>query len=406
MSTNGALEGIRVLDLSRILAGPWASQMLADFGARIIKVERPDAGDDTRHWGPPFVKDAKKGQSPEAAYYHCTNRNKESIAVDIRVKEGQEIIKALIAQSDVLIENYKVGGLARYGLDYQSVKSINPELVYCSISGFGQTGPYAHKPGYDAMIQGEGGLMSVTGEPDGEPMKVGVALVDVMTGLYSCNAIQSALFARQNTGKGQYIDMSLFDVQVATLANQGMNYLVTGENPQRLGNGHPNVVPYQTFSTKDGNIILAIGNDQQFSRFCGLCNKDALATNPLFSSNKQRVTNRKKLIPIIARELLKQTTDWWVAELENSQVPCGPVNTLNDVFNHPQIKHRKLIRELPDREDNPIVSVASPINLSETPLQYKSASPALGQHTKEILVDDLGYSNEIIDRLYENKVIG
>jgi len=402
----GALDGIKVIDLSRILAGPWASQMLADFGAEVIKVERPNKGDDTRYWGPPFIKAATDEQPPQAAYFHCVNRNKQSIAIDITCPEGQQIIKELVADADVFIENYKVGGLSKYGLDYQQLKSLNPKLVYCSITGFGQSGPFAHKPGYDAMIQGEGGLMSLTGEPSGDPMKVGVALVDVMTGLYSCNAILAALMARHKNHLGQYIDISLLDVQMATLANQGMNYLATGKNPERLGNGHPNIVPYQTFATQNGSLILAIGNDQQFTKFCTLCKWDELATNPLYITNEQRVANRDKLIPLIASKIAEYSTQWWIDQLEQVSVPCGPVNTLKQVFNHPQIKHREMVKQVPDINGSDIDTVASPINLSVTPLQYHSASPELGQHTQQVLNDQLGYDTEVINRLYEQSIVG
>ncbi len=402
---SAALQGIRVLDLSRILAGPWASQMLADFGARVIKIEQPDKGDDTRYWGPPFIKEASGEQPPQAAYFHCANRNKESIAIDISSIKGQKIIQDLVLQSDVLLENYKVGGLTKYGLDYENLKSINPQLVYCSITGFGQTGPSAGKPGYDAMIQGEGGLMSITGEPDGNPMKVGVAVVDIMTGLYSCNAILVALLARQNTGEGQYIDISLLDVQTAALANQAMNYLATGENPPRHGNGHPNIVPYQTFSTQDGSIILAIGNDLQYCKFCHLIARDDLAKHSKFISNEQRVANRSELIPLLATELLKQPTDYWISKLEKLALPSGPVNTLQQVFDHPQIKHREMLKQIPDLNGNLITTVASPINLSATPLQYRSASPELGQDTTKVLTNDLGYSKKNIKQLVDDKII-
>ena len=399
-----ALQNIKVVDLTRVLAGPWASQMLADMGAQVIKVERPKQGDDTRFWGPPFIKEASDSQPPQAAYFHCANRNKQSIAIDISQAQGQQVIKDLIAQADVLIENYKVGALVKYGLDYQSVKAINPKLVYCSITGFGQNGPCAEKAGYDAMIQGEGGLMSITGEPEGEPMKVGVALVDVMTGLYSCNAILAALMARQHIEQGQHIDIALLDVQVATLANQGMNYLATGENPQRLGNGHPNIVPYQTFASQDGNIILAIGNDHQFAKFCQVANLADVAQNPDFVSNQQRVKNRHKLIPIIASKLASQTSDWWLEKLEQVSVPCGAVNSLAQVFAHPQIKHRKMVKQVPDQQGNMIDTVATPINLSVTPLQYLSASPNLGQHSYDIL-NSLNYSQQEIDALFSHHVV-
>ena len=400
-----ALKGIKVIDLSRILAGPWASQMLADMGAEVIKVERPKTGDDTRHWGPRFIKAANNQQPAQAAYYHCANRNKQSIAIDITQPEGQQVIKDMIAKADVLIENYKVGGLEKYGLSYQQVKLLNPQLIYCSITGFGQQGPYAHKAGYDAMIQGEGGLMSLTGAADGEPMKVGVAVVDVMTGLYSANAILAALLAKTHTGKGQHIDIALLDVQVATLANQGMNYLATGQNPERFGNGHPNIVPYQTFATQDGSLILAVGNDLQFKKFCQAAQCHELASNTLFKTNQQRVENRAALIPILASIIAKHSTDYWVATLEAIAVPCGPVNTLAQVFNHPQVQHRNMVRQLPDENGELINTIASPINLSETPLQYKHAAPNIGQHSEQILTQFLQYNEEQVATLLENDTV-
>lgn len=400
-----ALKGIKVIDLSRILAGPWASQMLADMGADVIKVERPRKGDDTRHWGPPFIKPAKDKEPAQAAYYHCANRNKQSIAIDITRLQGQQVIKDMIAKADVLIENYKVGGLEKYGLSYQQVKAINPKLIYCSITGFGQHGPYAHKAGYDAMIQGEGGLMSLTGEPAGEPMKVGVAVVDVMTGLYSANAILASLLARAHTGNGQHIDIALLDVQVATLANQGMNYLATGEKPTRLGNGHPNIVPYQTFATVDGSLILAIGNDAQFEKFCHAVKCEILVDNALFKTNQQRVRNRAELIPIIASIIAKQSTDYWVEILEAISVPCGPVNTLKQVFNHPQVQHRNMVMQIPDKDGTMIKTVASPINLSDTPLQYKHAAPNIGEHSQQVLSTFLTYDDEKIAELFKRTIV-
>jgi crotonobetainyl-CoA:carnitine CoA-transferase CaiB-like acyl-CoA transferase len=399
------LAHIRVLDLSRILAGPWASQMLADMGAHVIKVERPIKGDDTRFWGPPFIKSQTPEQPPQAAYFHCANRNKESIAIDIQTELGQDVIKDLIACSDVLIENYKVGGLAKYGLDYQTVKHLNPKLVYCSITGFGQSGPCAHKAGYDAMIQGEGGLMSLTGEPNGMPMKVGVALVDVMTGLYSCNAILAALMARYQTQAGQHIDIALLDVQTAALANQGMNYLTTGDNPKRLGNGHPNIVPYQTFATAEGNLILAIGNDAQFARFCQQAKLDELVQDVRFQTNAQRVVNRALLIPIIAAKLAGETTQYWIDCLEQVAVPCGAVNTLAQVFKHPQIQHRKMVREVPDKEGCLHTTIASPINLSETPLEYRNAPPELGQNSLSILQETLLYDDLKVKVLFDQDIV-
>ena len=400
----GALDNIKVLDLSRILAGPWASQLLADLGAQVIKIENPNQGDDTRQWGPPFINTGNNANTDDAAYFHCTNRNKQSVAVDISTDLGQQIIKDLIVHADVLIENHKVGGLAKYGLSYEQVKKINEKLIYCSITGFGQTGPCANFAGYDAMIQGEGGLMSLTGEPDGMPMKVGVALVDVMTGLYSCNAILAALFARSHSHQGQYIDIALLDVQMATLANQAMNYLTTGENPQRLGNGHPNIVPYQTFATSDGALIIAIGNDQQFKRFADL--GDCLELlDQKYQTNHQRVQHRNELIPVIAQVILSKSTLWWLKHLQSISVPCGSVNTVEEVVNHPQTIHRGMIKTLPGQYGKRINTVANPINLSKNPVQYHSASPSLGQHTEKVLTSILGYSEAKLANLFENKVI-
>ncbi len=401
----GALKGIKVIDLSRILAGPWASQMLADFDAQVIKIERPNKGDDTRYWGPPFIKEKTPSQPPQAAYFHSTNRNKKSIAIDIQHKTGQQIIKDLVKNADVFIENFKVGALARYGLDYAKLKILNPNLIYCSITGFGQTGPSSERAGYDAMIQGEGGLMSVTGETNGEPMKSGVALADIMTGLYCSNAILAALIARKHIKKGQYIDIALLDVQAATLANQGLNYLATGDNPKRQGNAHPNIVPYQTFNTSDGIIMLAIGNDSQFRKFCQLVQQPELADNPNFKTNEQRVINRESLIEHLNKLLLTQPTAWWIGQLETLDIPCGPINNLQEVFNHPQIKHRNLVRKIPDNCDNQIYTIASPINLSETPLIYSSAAPDLSEHCEQILSDELGYDSEKIQRLRESGVV-
>ncbi len=398
-----ALEHIKVIDLSRILAGPWASQLLADMGAEVIKIEKPNTGDDTRHWGPPFIKTSNEQQ---AAYFHCANRNKKSVAIDISHLQGQNIIKQLIASADVVIENFKVGTLAKYGLDYASVKSINDQVIYCSITGFGQTGPFADKAGYDAMIQGEGGLMSITGEPDGEPIKVGVAIVDIMTGIYSSNAILAALLARNKTGQGQYIDMALFDVQVAMLANQGMNYLTTGEIPPRTGNGHPNIVPYQTFATQDSSLILAIGNDQQFTKFCNAVKQPELAQDKHFKTNQQRVKHRQTLIPIIAHILAHHNTSYWLNLLQPLQIPCGGVNDLAQVFAHPQVKHRNMVAKLQNSDDNgTIKTICSPIHLSATPLQYKSSAPKLGEHTAQVLKEILGYTDTKINELLAENIV-
>ena len=402
---SSALHNIKVIDLSRILAGPWASQLLADMGAEVIKVEQPNKGDDTRFWGPPFIKAATKDQPPQAAYFHCANRNKQSIAIDITQSKGQQIIKELVAKADVFLENFKVGGLAKYGLDYQSLHKINPLLVYCSITGFGQTGPSANKAGYDAMIQGEGGLMSITGEPEGEPMKVGVAVVDVMTGLYSSNAILAALMARHHTHQGQQIDIALLDVQLAMLANQGMNYLTTKENPKRQGNGHPTIVPYQCFATQDGNVILAVGNNKQFQRFCHVANLNELSTDKRFSTNEQRVMNRNELIPILAEKLARFSTSWWLDTLEKVAVPCGSVNTVEQAINHPQIKHRKMVQNIPNNDGEVIKTIVSPIHFSETPLQYRRSAPNLGQDSQNILSKTLGYSENKIQTLFTESIV-
>lgn len=399
----GALSHIKVLDLSRILAGPWAGQMLADFGAEVIKVERPGCGDDTRGWGPPFVKD-EEGNPSDAAYFQSANRGKQSIAIDMTTEAGQALIKRLAAEVDVVIENYKVGGLKKYDLDYASLKKVNPGLVYCSVTGFGQDGPYAERAGYDFMIQAMGGLMSVTGDPDGQPMKVGVALADVMTGLYACNAIQAALLHRNESGVGQHIDMALLDVQVATLANQAMNFLVGGKPPARLGNAHPNIVPYEAFPTADGHIILAVGNDGQFAKFCALAGAPELAENPAFATNSLRVENRTDLTPLVAELMKGQSSGWWLENLSERGVPCGPINTIDKVFDDQQVKHRKMKLDLPHPKAGTVPSVANPVKFSETPIEYKAAPPLLGQHTDGVL-SALGLSGEEIAQLKSDKVV-
>jgi len=400
----GALANYRVLDLSRILAGPWASQMLADFGAEVIKVERPGSGDDTRGWGPPFIGDDTETER-DAAYFHSANRGKQSIAIDITQAEGQQLIRRLVSKSDVVLENYKVGGLKKYGLDYDSLKAVNPGLVYCSITGFGQTGPYSQRAGYDFMVQAMGGLMSVTGEGDGMPMKSGVALADVMTGLYAANAIQAALLYRQQTGLGQHIDLGLLDVQVATLANQAMNYLASGTPPGRLGNAHPNIVPYQAFATADSHIILAVGNDSQFGKFCKLAGAPHLASDPAFASNQARVKNRQQLVPQIAELLKAKDSQWWLEKLADAGVPCGPINSLDKVFEDPQVQHRKMQVELTDDDGQSIPGVANPIKFSATPVNYTGASPQLAQHTQKVLKSQLSLSDAEISRLEQQGVI-
>ncbi|MBW7902379.1 MAG: CoA transferase [Rhodocyclaceae bacterium] len=391
---SGALSHIRVLDLSRILAGPWASQLLGDLGADVIKVERPGSGDDTRGWGPPFLKDETGQDTGVAAYYLGTNRNKRSVTIDITRPEGQELVRRLAAESDVFLENFKLGGLAQYGLDYAALKAVNPRLVYCSITGFGQDGPYAPRAGYDFLIQGLGGLMSITGRPDGEagggPMKTGVALTDILTGLYAANAILAALAWRDRSGEGQFIDLALLDVQVACLANQAMNYLVTGENPVRLGNAHPNIVPYQDFPTADGHMILAIGNDGQFARFCAEAGAPELAADARYASNRARVENRAALIPALERLTATRSTADWVAALETLAVPCGPINTLADVFADSQVRARGLEVRLPHALAGSVPLVASPMRLSATPVEYRNPPPSLGEHTGEVLRETLG----------------
>jgi crotonobetainyl-CoA:carnitine CoA-transferase CaiB-like acyl-CoA transferase len=390
----GALSHIRVLDLSRVLAGPWAGQILADLGAEVIKVERPGKGDDTRAWGPPFLRDPQGENTSEAAYYLSANRNKQSVTIDFTLPEGQKLVRELAAESDILIENFKVGGLAAYGLDYASLKAINPRLIYCSITGFGQTGPYSRRAGYDFMIQGLGGLMSLTGREEGQegagPVKVGVALTDVLTGVYSSTAILAALAHRERGGLGQHIDMALLDVQVACLANQALNYLTTGIAPARLGNAHPNIVPYQDFPTADGDFILTVGNDSQFRKFAEVAGQAQWADDPRFLTNKLRVAHRAELIPLIRQATVFKTTAQWVSELESAGVPCGPINDLAQVFADPQVQARGLAMSLPHLLGGSVPQVASPIRLSETPVEYRSAPPLLGEHTDAVLERVLG----------------
>ena len=399
----GALSHLRVLDLSRVLAGPWAGQILADLGAEVIKVERPGNGDDTRAWGPPFLKDAYGESTGEAAYYLSANRNKQSVTIDFTKPEGQQLVRELAAKSDILIENFKVGGLQAYGLDYASLKALNPDLIYCSITGFGQTGPYAKRAGYDFMVQGLGGLMSLTGRPEGEegagPVKVGVALTDILTGLYSAVAILAALAHRQHDGGGQHIDMALLDVQVACLANQAMNYLTTGVAPQRLGNAHPNIVPYQDFPTADGDFILTVGNDSQFRKFAEVAGRSEWVDDPRFATNKLRVANRGVLVPLIRQATVFKTTAEWVAQLEAVGVPCGPINDLAQVFADPQVQARGLAMQLPHALAGLVPQVASPIRLSETPVEYRNAPPLLGEHTQQVLERVLGMQASAVQAL-------
>ena len=403
------LSHIRVLELSRILAGPWAGQLLADLGAEVIKVERPVAGDDTRHWGPPYLKDKQGNDTEESAYFLAANRGKKSITIDIRSQEGQAIVHELVANCDVLIENFKVGGLRKYHLDYDTIAAINPNIVYCSITGFGQDGPYAHRAGYDFLLQGMGGLMSVTGEqdhlPGGGPQKVGVALTDILTGVYAANAIQAALIEREKSASGQHIDLALLDVQVACLANQAMNYLIGAQIPQRLGNAHPNIVPYQSFATSDGFIILAVGNDNQFRNFCEAANCEELAEDERYRTNCARVNNRERVCERLARIIKDNNSRFWLDTLEAKGVPCGPINNIEQVFENPQVKHRQTKVELnhPDKRELPLV--ANPIKYSKTPIEYGLAPPTLSQHTDNLLQELLGFESDTIARLRRERVI-
>lgn len=403
MTTKGALDGVFVLDLSRVLAGPWATQMLADLGAEVVKVEKPGDGDDTRHWGPPFAT-RRDGARGDAAYFFCANRNKKSVTVDMAKPEGADLLRKLAAKADIVVENFKTGGLAKYGLDYASLSAINPRLVYCSITGFGQTGPYAARAGYDYMIQAMGGLMSVTGQPDGapgaEPMKAGVAVVDLFTGIYASNAILAALLHARATGEGQHVDMALFDVQAAVLANQASNWFVSGRAPGRLGNAHPNLTPYQVFATADGALVLAVGNDGQFQAFCAAAGLNVLAQDPTYRTNAQRVERRADLTALIAPAMARRTTAKWIDALETAGVPCGPINTIDQVFAEPQAVARELVVEQ-SREDlaETVRTVASPLRLSKTPAAYAKAPPALGADTSAVLSQHLGLTQTDIESL-------
>jgi crotonobetainyl-CoA:carnitine CoA-transferase CaiB-like acyl-CoA transferase len=393
-----ALPHIKVLDLSRVLAGPWCTQILADLGADVIKVERPGAGDDTRHWGPPFLKDAQGNETEHAAYYTCANRNKRAITVDLAKPEGQALIKQMALQSDVLVENFKVGGLAHYGLDYESLKALNPRLIYCSITGFGQDGPYAERAGYDLMIQAMSGMMSITGRPDdvpgGGPQRVGVALTDLFTGVYAATAILAAIEVRNRSGEGQHIDMSLLDTGMAILANQAGGFLNTGKVPQRQGNSHPSLVPYQDMPTKDGAMLLAIGNDGQFTRFCDVAGRAELARDQRFATNPQRVKHRAELVPLLEAITRKRSTAEWIDLLDDKAVPCGPINDIGQAFADQQVKARGLAISQPCAPQSVaqdgiahIASVASPLRLGATPPVLRRAPPALGEHTDEVLAE-------------------
>jgi len=404
-----ALGHIRILDLTRVLAGPWCAQNFADLGAEVIKVERPGNGDDTRSWGPPYLRDKNGDNTTEAAYYLAANRGKQAITVDISTPEGQEIIRKLTAQSDVVLENYKVGQLKKYGLDYASLKEIKPDLIYCSITGFGQNGPYAHRAGYDFIVQGMGGFMSLTGErdelPGGGPQKAGVAIADLMTGMYATIAVMAALTHRDRTGEGQYIDMALLDVQVAMLANMNTNYLASGKPPVRWGNAHPNIVPYQTFATSDGHIIVAAGNDGQYKKFVAAGGEEQLASDERFSTNPARVANREVLIPLLTDMVKRKSRQEWISLLEEAGVPCGPINRLDDVFNDPQVKARGMQITLPHPTAGSVKLVGSPMKLSATPPDYQAPPPLLGQHTDQILKSVLGYDDEQLNQFRQRGII-
>ncbi len=404
----GALSHIRVLDLSRVLAGPWCTQILADLGADVIKIERPGSGDDTRQWGPPFVS-VDGGGNEESLYFLATNRGKRSMTLDLSDSRGQKVVHELAAHCDVVVENFKVGALARYGLDYETLKGINPSLVYCSITGFGQTGPYADRAGYDFMIQAMGGLMSVTGEAEDvagtNPQKVGVAIADLVTGLYSANAIQTALIHRERTGQGQYIDMALLDCQVAILANQAMTYLAAGQTPVRMGNAHPNIVPYQVFETQDGRIILAVGNDGQFRRFCELADQPHLAQDPRFVANRGRVKHRAQLIEALALLMKSKNTDDWLNLLEPEGIPCGRINSIDETLNDPQVIHRQMRTQALHSSLGEINLLGSPLKLSETPGEVRRAPPVLGEDTDQVLREVLGYEDSAISALQADGVV-
>jgi len=398
-----ALAGVRVLDLSRVLAGPWATQILGDLGADVIKIEKPGVGDDTRSWGPPFLKD-EDGHNGDAAYYLAANRNKRSVTIDFAHPEGADLVRRLAPHCHIVVENFKVGGLKKYGLDYPHLAAINPALVYCSITGFGQTGPYAKRPGYDYIIQGMGGLMSLTGEPAGEPMKSAVAVADLFTGMYAVTAILAALRHAERTGEGQHIDASLLDSQVAMLANLGANYLVSGESPQRLGNQHASIAPYQVLATSDGHIILAVGNDHQFRDFCTAAGV-TLADDPRFATNEARVQNRLDLTAALTAIMTTHTTAYWISALETAQVPCGPINTLPQVFSDPQVIARGAVHET-TRSDGELVKLAAnPLRMSATPPETRIAPPLLGEHTNAVLKELLAASDQELDAWRASGVI-
>jgi len=401
---SGPLQGIKVIDMSRVLAGPWAGQLLADYGAEVIKIERPDVGDDTRHWGPPWLPDADGEITKEAGYFQATNRNKRSVTVNLAHPLGQQLIRQLVTRSDILLENYKVGSLQRFGLDKDALCELNPRLIYCSVSAYGQTGSKSQEAGYDAIMQAAGGLMSITGDGD-KPAKVGVAIADIMTGMYAASAVLAALASRERSGTGQYIDVPMFDSQVAWLANQSMNYLLTGKSPGRRGTSHPNIVPYEAFETADGNLMLGVGNERQFADCCALLECPKIAEDSRFSSNSARVENRDELIPIIAKKLKKKPNAFWLDQFASLHIPAGPINDLAAVFSDPVVEERQIVRKLQHALAGEVPTVANPVRFSDTPVEYILAPPLLGQHTTEVLKDVLDYSDEEITKLYDSGAI-
>ena len=404
----GALSGVTVIDLTRVLAGPYCTQMLGDLGADVIKIERPGSGDDTRKFAPPFVTDNEGKETTESAYFMSANRNKRSVEIDLTSKAGQNIIRKLVLEADVLVENFKTGNLSKYGLGYDDLKELNPKLVYCSITGFGQTGPYAKRPGYDFLIQGMGGIMSITGEADREPQKVGVPIADIMSGMFAAVAINAALRHAALSGEGQYIDIGMLDTQVAWLVNQGMNFLHSGE-AERLGNAHPNIVPYQVFKSSDGHIVLAIGNDKQFKTFCEFAGAPELPSNPKFASNDARVNNRAETVELIQNLIIQKPSQYWLDELEKMKIGCGPINSLEQTFTDPHVLAREMITKIPHpliKEDGGAKLIASPLRLSETPVAYRHHPPLLGEHTNEVLTEKLNLNDEELDNLRKNGVIG
>ena len=404
---NSPLKGLKVLDLTRVLAGPYCTQMLGDLGAEIIKVERPGAGDDTRGFAPPYLKDDNGDDTDLSAYYCGANRNKRSITINLSEKEGQDIVRKLLKNSDILVENFKTGTLAKYGLSYDDLKEEFPRLIFCSITGFGQTGPYASRPGYDGLIQAMGGVMALTGEPNGEPMKVGVPIGDLMAGMFASVGILAAVRHQAETGKGQFIDIGMLDTHVAWLANQGMNYLSTDKNPERLGNQHPNIVPYQVMPTADGYIVLSIGNDPTFQRFCELAGETKLLEDDRFKTNASRVSNREHVTKVLNEITRRKTSNQWLSELEIAKIGCGPINNLSDVFNDPHVISREMVMEMEHSKtgEKPLKLISNPIKMNETPVSYRYAPPLLGEHTNEILKTELNLDEDQIKSLKDKKII-